>query len=70
MVGLIVKHMSTTVFNGIGKGHGVGLFAKSEGIDIYPEHYNLRDTPECKGKSCWDLCRMFPVYVDIFISEI
>jgi hypothetical protein len=26
----MVKHMSTTVFNGIAKGHGVGLFAKSE----------------------------------------
>jgi hypothetical protein len=49
----MVKHMSTTVFNGIAKGHGVGLFAKSEAIGIYPENYNLRDTPECKGKSCW-----------------
>jgi hypothetical protein len=45
--------MSTTVFNGIAKGHGVGLFAKSEGLGIYPENYNLRDTPECKGKSFW-----------------
>jgi hypothetical protein len=44
--------MSTTVFNGIAKGHGVGLFAKSEGIDIYSENYYLRDTPECKDKSC------------------
>jgi hypothetical protein len=66
----MVKHMSTTVFNGIAKGHGVGLFAKSEAIGIYPENYNLRDTPECKGKSCWVFCLMFPVYVDIFISEI
>jgi hypothetical protein len=24
VVGLMVKHMSTTVFNGIAKGHGVG----------------------------------------------
>jgi hypothetical protein len=58
----MVKHMSTTVFNGIAKGHGVGLFAKSEAIGIYPENYNLRDTPECKGKSCWVFCLMFPVY--------
>jgi hypothetical protein len=66
----MVKHMSTTVFNGIAKGHGVGLFAKSEGIGIYPENYNLRDTPECKGKSLCVLCLMLPVYVDIFVSEI
>ena len=58
MVGLIAKHMSTTVFNGIAKGHGVGLFAKSEGIGIYPENYNLRDTPECKGKFFCVLCPM------------
>jgi hypothetical protein len=49
-------------------GHGVGLFAKSEGIGIYSENYKLRDTPECKDESCWVLCLMFPVYVDIFIS--
>ena len=72
VVGLVVKHMSTTVFNGIAKGHGVGLFAKSEGLGIYLENYNLRDTPECKGKSLCVLCLMLPihVYVDIFISEI
>ena len=66
----MVKHMSTPVFNGIAKGHGVGLFAKSEGIGIYPENYNLRNTPECKGKSLAVLCLMLPVYVDIFVSEI
>jgi len=46
----MVRHMSSTVFNYISRGHGVGIFAKSEGIGVYPENYNLRDTAACRGK--------------------
>ena len=42
--------MSSTVFNYISRGHGVGIFTMAQGMGVYPENYHLRDTPACRGK--------------------
>lgn len=55
--------MSTTVFNSISRGHGVGIFAKSEGMGVYPENYRLRDTAACRGSQ--DVYIRIPLYVHI-----
>jgi hypothetical protein len=43
--------MSSTIFNYISRGHGVGIFTKAQGMGVYPENYHLRDTPACRGKT-------------------
>ncbi|VDI36323.1 Hypothetical predicted protein, partial [Mytilus galloprovincialis] len=47
IIGRMTRHMSSSIFCGLGKSHGVGIFVKSEGPGIYPENYNLKDTPQC-----------------------
>jgi hypothetical protein len=42
--------MSSTIFNYISRGHGVGIFTMAQGMGVYPENYHLRDTPACRGK--------------------
>ncbi|XP_076093003.1 uncharacterized protein LOC143064224 [Mytilus galloprovincialis] len=59
IVGLMTRHMSSSIFCGLGRSHGLGIFAKSEGPGIYPENYNLKDTPQCHNKcdgSCKHTC--------------
>lgn len=41
--------MSTEIFEYSSRGHGVGVFAKSDGMGVYPENANVRDTPECNS---------------------
>ena len=57
----MTRHMSSSIFCGLGKSHGVGIFAKSEGPGIYPENYNLKDTPQCHSKF---------VITKLFINDI
>ncbi|XP_076093005.1 uncharacterized protein LOC143064225 isoform X2 [Mytilus galloprovincialis] len=55
IIGLMIKHMSTEIFEYSSRGHGVGVFAKSDGMGVYPENANVRDTPEC-NRTCNGTC--------------
>jgi hypothetical protein len=41
IIGLMVRHMSSTIFNYISRGHGVGIFTKAQGMGVYPENYHV-----------------------------
>ncbi|CAC5372680.1 unnamed protein product [Mytilus coruscus] len=59
IIALMTRHMSSSTFSLVSRAHGVGIFAKSEGMGVYPENYNLRDTAQCRGKcsgSCAHTC--------------
>ncbi|ESO90388.1 hypothetical protein LOTGIDRAFT_233863 [Lottia gigantea] len=59
IVSRMVKHMPADVFNGLSKSHGVGIFSAKEGLTVYPEFSNLRDTADCHHKcsgSCAHTC--------------
>ncbi|CAC5413991.1 unnamed protein product [Mytilus coruscus] len=57
MIGLMVKHMSSSVFSGIAtRGHGIGIFCHNEKVTVFPEFYSLRNKASC-GSSCSGSCR-------------
>ncbi|XP_071156500.1 uncharacterized protein [Mytilus edulis] len=59
IIALMTRHMSSSTFSLVSRAHGVGIFSKSEGMGVYPENANLRDTAQCRGTcsgSCQHTC--------------
>lgn len=50
IIALMTRHMSSSTFSLVSRAHGVGIFSKSEGMGVYPENANLRDTAQCRGR--------------------
>lgn len=49
----MLSHAPAYIFNNIAnhEGCGVGIFTASEKIVVFPEFFDLADTPACRGKT-------------------